>query len=254
MRGIIFARRVGKELLRDPLSYIFCLATPAAMLLLFFIIYQNMPPEAQAGMAVFRQDSLSVGISYFGYSFVMLLAALIVSRDRTTAFLTRLRATPMTSVDFLVGYFLPLLVLGLGQTVLTFCFSAILGGISDTPLSLLSLVHSVPALLPSLVFFIACGLLFGSLLSVNAAPGVASVLITLSGVMGGVWMPLEEMPSLARIFSFFPFLHGVRLARYAYQGSAKEIGLPLVVTIGFAAVVSVLAVFAVHRAGKQEAA
>ena len=184
----------------------------------------------------------------------MLLGALLVSRDRTTAFLTRLRATPMTSVDFLIGYFLPLFVLGLGQTALTFCFSAILGGVSGTPLSWAGVLRSVPALLPSLVFFISCGILFGALLSVNAAPGVTSVLITLSGVMGGVWMPLDQMPSLSRVFSFFPFLHGVRLARYAYQGSAEEIGLPLVVTIGFAAVVSVLAVFAVHRAGKQEAA
>lgn len=248
MKGLYFGGRVARELVRDPLSYIFCLLTPVAMQVLFFTIYVNMPKAARAGMEIFRPDTLSTGVAYFGFSFVMLFAALLLSRDRSSAFLTRLYATPMTAVDFLVGYALPLVVLGSLQMLLTFSFAALLGGASGYPLQLVGILRAVLTLLPSLVFFVALGLAFGAFLSENAAPGLVSVIITLSGVMGGVWMPLEEMPSLRRIFSFLPFLHGVCLVRSSYRGDADAIWLHLAVTIGSAVLASTLAVLAMRRA------
>lgn len=253
MRGLYFGGRVARELVRDPLSYIFCLLTPMAMQVLFFTIYVNMPTSARAGMEIFRPDTLSVGVAYFSFSFVMLFAALLLSRDRSRAFLTRLYATPMTAMDFLLGYALPLVVLGVMQMILTFSFAAVLGGASGYPLHLIGILRAALALLPSLLFFIALGLAFGALLSENAAPGLVSVIITLSGVMGGVWMPLEDMPSLRRVFSFLPFLHGVRLAREVYRGGADSIWLSLVVTIGSAALASALAVLAMRHARRASA-
>lgn len=248
MRGLYFGGRVARELARDPLSYVFCLLTPMAMQALFFTIYVNMPTSARAGMEIFRPDTLATGIAYFGFSFVMLFAALLLSRDRSRAFLMRLYATPMTAVDFLIGYALPLAVLGVLQMFLTFSFAAVLGVASGYPLHLIGILRAALALLPSLLFFIALGLAFGALLSENAAPGLVSVIITLSGVMGGIWMPLEDMPSLRRVFSFLPFLHGVCLARVAYRGDADTMWLHLVVTIGSAMLASVLAVLSMLRA------
>ncbi len=252
MRGLYFGGRVTRELLRDPLSYIFCLLTPMGMQLMFFIIWSNVPEAGRANVEIFRTDTLAPGIAYFGFSFVMLFGSLLLSRDRSTAFLTRLYATPMTAADFLLGYALPLFVLGIGQMVLTFSFAAILGAVGGTPLSFAGVLRSAIALLPSLTFFVGVGLLFGALLSENAAPGLVSVVITLSGVLGGVWMPLETMPKLERVFSALPFLHGVRLARGAYRGGAEHFGLHLAVSLGSAALAASLAVFAMHLARKRE--
>ena len=252
MRGLYFGGRVTRELLRDPLSYIFCLCTPMAMQLLFFIIWYNMPAAAQDNMVIFRPDVLAPGIAYFGFSFIMLFGSLLLSRDRSTAFLTRLYASPMTAGDFLIGYALPLFVLGLGQMLLTFSFSAVLGAVGGAALSFPGILRAAAALLPSLVFFIGVGLLFGALLSQNAAPGLVSVVITLSGVMGGVWMPLDDMPKLERVFSALPFVHGVRLARGAYQGGAERFGLHLGVTLGAAALSSLVAVLAMRLARQRE--
>lgn len=252
MRGLVFSRRVAKELTRDPLSYIFCIAAPIAMMLLFFVIYQNVPAGAQANMAIFRPDIISTGIAFFGYSFVMLFGTLLLSKDRATAYLTRLYASPMTPFDFLLGYFLPLFSVGVIQTVLTFAVGGILGAIADTPLSIVGCLRATVALLPSLLFFIACGLHFGALLSEKAAPGVTSVIITLSGIMGGVWMPLDTMPKLKQVFSVFPFSHAVSLARGAMQGVADEIGLHLAVTLGYTVVVAALAVYAMYRSTRRE--
>ena len=251
MRWLYFGGRVTRELLRDPLSYIFCLCTPMAMQLLFFLIRYNMPGAARDHMTIFRADTLAPGIAYFGFSFIMLFASLLLSRDRSTAFLTRLYATPMSAADFLIGYALPLFVLGIGQMILTFSLAAILGAVGGTPLTFVGTLRAALALLPSLVFFIGVGLLFGALLSQNAAPGLVSVVITLSGVMGGVWMPLEDMPKLERVFSVLPFVHGVRLARGAYRGGAEHFGLHLGVTLAAAVLAAAVAILAMHLARRR---
>ncbi len=234
-RGLLFSRLVGLTLLRDPLSYVFCVGTPTGMLLLFYIIYACVPAEGRANVLIFRPDILTPGICFFGFTFVMLLAALLVARDRTTAFLDRLSATPLRTADFLVGYLIPLFILGVAQCVLTLGVGAILGATVEAPLSFVGCIRAVAALMPVLIFFIGLGIGFGSLLSANAAPGATSFLITLSGMMGGVWMPLSTMPKLERAFSFFPFVHMVRLGQNAMAGVTTDVWLHLGVSLAYTA-------------------
>ncbi len=51
-RVLAFSGRNLKELLRDPLSYIFCLGFPLVMLVIMSIVNQSIPPEA--GMTIFN--------------------------------------------------------------------------------------------------------------------------------------------------------------------------------------------------------
>ena len=91
-RVLAFADRNRKEILRDPLSYIFCLAFPLAMLVVMTLVNASIPKES--GMTVFRIDNLAVGIAVFGQTFVMLFTGLTVSKDRSGSFLVRMYATP----------------------------------------------------------------------------------------------------------------------------------------------------------------
>ncbi|MGN1109564.1 MAG: ABC transporter permease, partial [Oscillospiraceae bacterium] len=120
-RILAFSSRNIKELLRDPLSYIFCLGFPLVMLVIMSIVNQSIP--AEANMTIFNIENLSAGIAMFGLSFVMLFTCLTVSKDRSGAFLTRLYASPMRSADFIAGYMLPVLVLALIQLVISFAAS-----------------------------------------------------------------------------------------------------------------------------------
>lgn len=97
-RVLAFSGRNLKELLRDPLSYIFCLGFPLVMLVIMSIVNQSIPPEA--GMTIFNIENLAGGIAMFGQSFIMLFTRLSVSKDRSGAFLTRLYASPMKSFEF----------------------------------------------------------------------------------------------------------------------------------------------------------
>ena len=80
-----FAVRNGMEILRDPLSYIFCVGFPLVMLVVMTLVDRSIP--AEAGMTIFRIDNLAGGIAVFGQMFVMLFTAITVAKDRSGAFL-----------------------------------------------------------------------------------------------------------------------------------------------------------------------
>ena len=87
-RILAFSSRNIKELLRDPLSYIFCLGFPIVMLIIMTLVDQSIPPES--GMTVFHINNLCGGIAMFGQTFVMLFTAITVAKDRSGSFLVRM--------------------------------------------------------------------------------------------------------------------------------------------------------------------
>ena len=99
-RTLLFAGRVTKEILRDPLSFVFCLGLPIVMLVGMYALFSSASPW-------FTLDYLTPGIAVFSNAFIMLYTTLLVSRDRSTAFLCRLYTSPMRTKDFVLGYALP---------------------------------------------------------------------------------------------------------------------------------------------------
>ena len=70
MRSKTFAKRNIKEVLRDPLSYIFCLGFPIIMLIIMTFVNNSIPKEAN--MKIFNIEYLAPGIAVFGLTFIML--------------------------------------------------------------------------------------------------------------------------------------------------------------------------------------
>lgn len=232
MKSIVFAGRVGKEITRDPLSYIFCLGFPIVMLILMSIIDSSIP--AQANMTVFHIENLAPGIAYFGLTFLMLFTAIQVSRDRTTALLLRLYASPMKPGSYLIGYTLPILVLGLGQMVICFAAAYGIGLCRGYVFSVPSMLLSLALLLPSLLLFIGIGILFGSAVNEKAAPGLCSIIISAVGMIGGIWMDVDGLGgAIKRVAGVLPFYHGVKLARLPFGGALSEAPALLLLTLGF---------------------
>lgn len=221
MKSLIFANRNLKEIMRDPLSWIFCLGFPLVMLIVMSIINNSIPP--QAGMTLFQIQNLTPGIAVFGLTFVMLFAALLISGDRQQAFLLRIFTSPMRSSDYIVGYIIPLIALSAGQSVITGIAGLIMGLTSDVTLNFLNILASVIISIPSIIMFIGFGLLFGTLLNNNAAPGICSIIITFSGMFGGIWMDVDAMGgTLAKLCNDLPFIHAVKAARFAYAGEFAD--------------------------------
>ena len=215
-RMIAFANRNRKEILRDTLSYVFCIAFPLVMLAVMTLVNNSIPKEA--GMTVFRIENLSAGIAVFGQMFVMLFTGLTVSKDRTGSFLVRMFATPMRSSDFVMGYILPMLVIALAQNLLIYLASLCVSLLTGSALNPLGLLLSMLTLIPSAVMFISIGLLFGTLFSEKSAPGLCSIIISLGSFLGCIWFDAEKTGGvLLAVCRFLPFYYCTKSARSAVQ-------------------------------------
>lgn len=242
-RILAFADRNRKELLRDPLSYIFCLAFPLVMLGVMTLVNASIPKEA--GMTVFRIDNLSAGVAVFGQTFIMLFTGLTVSKDRSGAFLTRMYVTPMTSGDFVLGYILPMLIISLCQSALIFIASLLISLIVDFPLSVGGLICSWLTLIPSALMFIGLGLLFGTLFGEKAAPGICSIIISLGSFLGCIWFDAESTGGvLLTVCRALPFYYCTKSSRSAVHLdlSFSAWGGPLLIVIACAALIGCTAV------------
>ena len=209
-KTINFTKRNFKELLRDPLLYIFCLGFPIAMFFLFFFINKY----SGGNTPTFEVKSLTPGIIVFSYSFIMLSLALIVSKDRQTFFLKRLYSSPMKDYDFILGYGLVGLIIGLLQTVICIFTAFIIALISKVEfMPFYNVLLLFLANLPILILNVSLGILLGTAFNDKTAPGICSISISLSGILGGCWMPLEVMGDFETVCRFLPYYPSVYIGR-----------------------------------------
>lgn len=211
-RIFAFASRNTKEILRDPLSYIFCLGFPLVMLIVMSLVNESIPPEA--GMTIFRIDNLAGGIAVFGQTFIMMFTAMTVAKDRNGAFLVRMYATPMKSTDFIFGYTLPMILIFLVQNLITYAVSYIIAVIADVEINPAGLILSIILLIPSAIMFIGFGLLFGTLFNEKAAPGVCSIIISLGSFLGAIWFDADSTGGvMLKLCKCLPFYYCTKTAR-----------------------------------------
>lgn len=251
MKAIVFAERNAKELLRDPISYIFCLGFPLVMLVIMTVLNESIPAEAD--MVIFRIDHLSSGIAVFGLTFVMLFTCLQIAKDRGSAFLLRLYASPMTASAFIAGYLLPILVIAVLQSAVTYLASVAIGAVTGYSFVIGRLLLAMAVLLPADFLFIGLGLLFGTVFNEKAAPGLCSVIISLSAILGSIWMDVKALGGvLKKICEALPFYHIVEAARNAVRGNAGQIAGHLLIVAAYAVVVFVLSVFVFAKKRQQD--
>lgn len=241
-----FAKRNFLEIIRDPLSYIFCVGFPLVMLIVMTIINDSIPAEAH--MTVFRIDNLSCGIAVFALMFTMLFTCLTVSKDRSGSFLVRLYTTPMNSGDFIFGYVIPTLALGIIQIVFTFAASWVISLITGVKLDIAGMLLAIITLIPTAVMLLSLGMLFGTLFSEKSAPGVCSIIISLGSFLGSVFFDAESTGGvMLKICEILPFFHAVKAARLAVGLNFEEYGLHLMITVAYAVIITLAATLAFRQ-------
>lgn len=209
MRMMTFAQRCAKEMLRDPVNLGFGLGFPLVLLLLLSAIQANIP------VSLFEIDALTPGITVFGLSFMTLFSATLIARDRESALLQRLYTTPLTGLDFILGYMLPLLPMALGQAAICYLFAIPLGLTVS-----MHAVHAIIGILPMAVFHIALGLLCGSIWGVKQVGGICGALLTnLSAWLSGVWFDMDLVGGAFKSAAHaLPFVHAVEMEKALFLG------------------------------------
>ena len=243
MRMLTFAKRCTREILRDPLNLMFGLGFPVILLLLLSAIQANIPVD------LFQIEHLAPGIAVFGLSFMTLFSATLLARDRETSFLQRLYTTPLKSMDFILGYILPIIPIALAQSIICFLIAVLLG----LPVTV-NILFAVSMMLPVSLFYISLGLLCGSIFNVKQVGGICGALLTnLSAWLSGIWFDLELVGGVfKKIANLLPFIHAVELERAMMSGNFSEALPHLYPVLAYAFITTIGAILLFLRQMKRQ--
>lgn len=239
---VIYSQRTSKEILRDPLNMAFGIGFPLIVLLLLSAIQANIP------VSLFEIPRLAPGMSVFGLSFMTLFSATLISKDRTSALIQRLYTTPLRARDFILGYMLPMIPIAMAQSAICY-LAAILLGLPAT----VQIVYTVLFVIPISVFFIALGLLCGSIFNDKQVGGICGALLTnLAAWLSGTWFDLELVGGVfQKIANVLPFVHAVEMERAVLSGNFDAVFPHIWWVLGYAAGTTILAVLVFTRKMKK---
>lgn len=243
MKMLTFSRRCAKEILRDPINLSFGFGFPLVLLLLLSTLQSNIPVD------LFEINALTPGITVFGLSFLTLFSATLIAKDRESAFLQRLYTTPLTGLDFILGYMLPLLPIALTQTLVCYLFAIPLG-LTITP----NIIYAIIGIIPMAIFNIALGLLCGSIFNVKQVGGICGALLTnLSAWLSGVWFDLNLVGGIFKKLAYLlPFVHAAEFEKELFRGNVEDAVIHILPILLYSIFTTVTAVFCFLRQMKQQ--
>ena len=243
MRMLTLTNRNLKEILRDPVNLFFGLGFPLVLILLLSAIQANIPVK------LFEIQHLTPGISVFGLSFMTLFSATIIAKDRNSSFMQRLYTTPLTPVDFILGYALPIIPLAIGQCILCYA-AAFMLGLNFT----VNILYAVLLIVPVSFLYIGLGLLCGSVLNDKQVGGICGALLTnLSAWLSGVWFDLDLVGgTFKRISYIFPFVHAVEMERAVLNSDFTNVLPHLYWVLGYGIFCLIAAIFLFLRQMKKQ--
>jgi len=242
MRVVLFSKRNTKEIIREPLNFFFGLGFPLILLLLLSIINASIP--AEANNAMFEIDNLAPGLAMFGTAFMALFSGTLVAKDRTSSFLMRLFASPMTATDFILGYTLPMIAMTAVQCTITFLASLIFGLQFTVSILFAILITVITSFL-----FVGIGLLCGTLLNDKAVGGICGALVTnIAGWFSGIFIPIDLIGGAFKVITdILPFYHVVEAIKAALQVDFSVMLPHLGVVLAYALIIYIIAIYAFNN-------
>ena len=238
MRMLALAKRNVKEIIRDPLNLFFGLGFPVVLLLLLTAIQKNVP------VSIFEIQKITPGITVFGLSFTSLFSATLIAKDRNSSFLSRLYTTPLTSLDFILAYALPIIPVAVGQSVVCYVVAVVLGLKFNV-----NIVLAILFIIPISILFVAIGLLCGSVLNDKQVGGVCGALLTnLSAWLSGIWFDLDLVGgAFKKIAYMLPFVHAVELEKAVVLGDLSLAITHIWWVMGYAVILVAVAILLFMR-------
>ena len=243
MRMLTFAKRNTKEILRDPLNLGFMFGFPLILIFLLSAIQANIP------VPLFEIAHLTPGIAVFGLSFMTLFSATVIAKDRSSSLLQRLYTTPMTPIDFILGYTLPMIPIAILQSIVCYAVAIMLG----LPVTV-NILPSIASIIPSSLLYISIGLLCGSILTDKQVGGICGAALTnISAWLSGTWFDLDLVGGAFKKIAYsLPFVHAVEMQRELLAGNFAGIFPHVWWVLGYCAVILTAAVLLFLRQMKRQ--
>ncbi|MDF4001889.1 ABC transporter permease [Luteibacter sp. PPL201] len=235
------ARAECLRYLRNPGFLLPTLLFPAAFYVMFGIVMAQPDRAAAARYLLASYGTFGVmspGLFGFGVSLAL---------ERDTGLLTLKRALPMPPGAYLAGKMcMALLVAAMVATLLlglaTFAAHVDLPPSRIAAFYLVEVVGALP--------FCALGLMLGTVVKGQGAPGVVNLVYLPMAFLAGLWFPLSMMPGVLRdIAPLWPAYHLDQLALAAVGLGEGGIGIHVLVLAGYTAVFVTIAARRLRRHG-----
>ena len=216
--------------LRDRRYLLLVAGWPVAAYLLFSTVF---------GAAANRSEGLSptveimVAMASFGaMGGVLLASGPRLALDRQIGWMRQLRLTPLSPARILAARLIAAMALSLPAIILTFVTAVLVKGVTlplwEWPLLVLLIAAGC---LP----FAAIGILVGTIADGDGAQGLTMVLYLVLSALGGLWMPVEILPSaLQTVAKTLPSYHLAQLGWHIAQGVTPTLGDAAVLLAWFA--------------------
>lgn len=237
-RSFATAGRVLQQLRHDPRSIALMLIAPSLLVGLFAWLFVDQD-------GVFDRFGGAI-LALFPFIVMFLITSITTLRERRSGTLERLMTTPLGKADFIVGYALAFGLMAIVQAVITVAFAVYVCGLSvDGPLWQLGLVAMVDAVLGTALGLLASAFATTEFQAVQFMP----VLVFPQIILGGLFMPRDEMPDvLYAISDWLPLSHAVDAIQAVAAGDEGwDIWTPLLIVAAFAIGFLVLAPLTLRR-------
>lgn len=230
MRVISFSKRNFKEIIRDPLSLVFCLGLPLALLIIFQQI--KIPNEA------FNIENFTAGTVVFSLAFITMFTAVLVAKDRSTSLLTRLFISPMNAFEYISGYTLSVLPVVIIQCILFFGAAVIMGLDFSAKIILCSIISVLMS-----IMFIMLGIFIGCITNEKSSSGLSSIIVQLVAFTSGMYFPCELLgKGFNTVCKILPFLHSTDILKNIINGTSSGFFADIMIYFAYTVIFTFLAV------------
>lgn len=238
VRTLATSGRVLRQLSHDPRSIALMLLAPSLLVGLFAWLFSD-----QEG--VFDQFGGAI-LALFPFIVMFLITSITTLRERRSGTLERLMTTPLAKADFILGYALAFAVMATLQAVLTVTFAVAVCGLDvEGPLWQLGLVAVVDAILGTALGLLASAFARTEFQAVQFMP----VLVFPQIILGGLFMPRDEMPDvLYAISDWLPLSYAIDTINAVMTAEEGwDVWRPLLVVVAFAVGALILASSTLRR-------
>jgi ABC-2 type transport system permease protein len=227
--------------LRNPGFLLPTLLFPSVFYLMFgiFLAHSNSADAPRYLLASYGTFGvMAPGLFAFGVSLAL---------ERDTGLLTLKRAMPMPPGAYLLGKMCMAMLVASVVSIILMCMAVFLAGVSLPASRLASFfVLEVLGVLP----FCALGLLIGTLVKGQGAPGVVNLVYLPMAFLSGLWFPLSIMPAFIQsIAPIWPAYHLDQLALSVVGLGQGGVLIHVPVLIGFTAAFLFIAARRLRRYG-----
>jgi len=230
-----------RRYLRMPSFLLPVLLFPAVFYLMFGVL---MSSSSDGGVARYLLGSyttfgvMSPGLFGFGMSLAL---------ERDGGLITLKRALPMPPSAYLLGKLVMAMLAAATVSVLLMALAIGVGGVELSAWQCLRLlVTGILGVVP----FCAMGMLIGTLVKGQAAPGVVNLIYLPMAFLSGLWIPLSMFPSfLQKAAPIWPSYHLNRIALDSVGFEQGALWPALLVLVGISVAMLGLAVRRLRRSG-----